>query len=104
MMAVPITLLNACPGDGYEPIRDNRDRTYWLKTDCLQERTSFCICQRGGALGHAVIRWAGPDEAVLENLIVATPYWGRGLGADLLRRVIKLAQREGVQRLTGWVI
>lgn len=97
-------LLNACPDDGCEPIRDDRGQTYWLKTHRSEGHTNLCVCRRGGALGHAVAKWVGPDEAVLENLIVATPFQGRGLGTVLLHRVIKLARREGVQRLTGLVI
>ena len=97
-------LLNACPGDGYEPVRDDRGRTYWLKTDRSKGRTSLCICRRGGALGHAEVKWIGPDEAILEDLIVATPYRGWGLGTILLHCVIDLAQRQGFQCLTGRVI
>jgi acetyltransferase len=45
------------------------------------------------------------DEHEAEfSLIVSDPFQGRGLGTEMLRRVIQIAEAENIRKVAGWIL
>lgn len=51
-----------------------------------------------GVVGYAVL-WCILDQGELANIAIAEPHRGRGLGSDLLGRMMDLARERGVKSL-----
>lgn len=68
-------------------------------TDSLEAGYHCWIMERAGAVaGYSVVMVAA-EEAHLLNLSIAAPLQRRGLGSELLRFVVKLAQDYGTQTI-----
>ncbi len=71
--------------------------TAGIFADCLRVGYSCWVCREGERLsGYAILSY-GAGEAHLLNLCVAPEEQGRGLGAILLRHVIRQAERLGAE-------
>ncbi len=97
-------LLNARPNARCEPFRAGISRRYWLEVNHSEAGVTMTVHYRGGRVAQAVIAWAGPDEAVLEDILVASSCRKRGLATHLLDRAVILVGQHGARRLTGRVI
>lgn len=97
-------LLNASPNTNCEPFQDRHGWTYWLEIDHSEAGVTLIVHHRGGHIARAVVKWARPDEAILEDLLVAFSSRKRGLASRLLDHAITLTKQHGARCLTGRVI
>ena len=97
-------LLNTPPNAGCEAFQDKRRRMYWLEVDPSEAGVMLIVRRHGGKVARSVVKWAGPDEAVLEDLFVASRCRKQGVANYLLDRSIALAGQHGAKYLTGRVI
>ena len=97
-------LLDAQPNACCEAFQDDRGRRYWLEIDPSEAGVTLTIHRYGGKVARSVVTWAGPDEAVLEDLLVASPHRQRGLATRLLDRAVVSVRQYGARYLTGRVI
>ena len=81
-------LLNAAPNDRCEAFQDKRRRTYWLEVDPSEAGVTLIVRRHGGKVARSGVAWAGPDEAVLEDLLVALSHRRRGLATRLLDQLL----------------
>jgi len=50
-----------------------------------------------------LIKQCDENEAEF-SLIVSDPFQGRGLGTEMLRRVIQIAEAENIRKVAGWIL
>lgn len=101
--------LNQMPSPQHEPLVDRRGVVYWLKIRVNEEAGTMyldIVYRRegtgcGGDSNVVKLMWESLDRLRINDICLAPQYRRAGLGSELLRRVILLAEQKGIRSIHG---
>jgi GNAT superfamily N-acetyltransferase len=95
---------NVAPWKDAEYIIDNRGEKFWISWhDLKQDVAKVRLRYRSWPVGHINMNEEDGPVLVLADIHVEKPYRGRGLGKQMLNKVIQWAKQDGYQEICGTI-
>ena|SRR5215216_3626368 len=93
---------NIPPWKNAEYIKDDRGEKFWVSWNDLQEDVAkIRLRYRSYQAGHVNINEENDTLLTLADIHVANSYRGRGLGKQMINRIIQWAKQSGYQEISG---